>query len=93
MARDGSHISPGYLLVPYPLGFIAASSLTLTPASHIDEVVSVGFVSPEGEDYLREFGAIADESDGMAYDEYADAVQAFRNYLREEAGSHAERDQ
>ena len=86
MARDGESIGMCYLLVPYPLGFVDASSLSLTPASKIDEVVSRGYETDEGNEYLTGLQGMAESAKGVGYDDFADAVLSFNNYLKEKGG-------
>ena len=87
LARDDQEIGMCYLLVPYPLGFVSAQSLTITPVRKIDEVVFTGLNTDEGAEYLAGLQESTASAKGIGYHEYADAVLAFNNYLKEEGAS------
>lgn len=84
MARDELNIGMCYILVPYPLGFVDASSLSLTPIGRVDTVLAQGYCPDAGMEYLDELSKLVEESEGIRYDDYADAVLSFKNYLKEE---------
>ena len=85
MARDEQAIGLCYVLVPYPLGFVSAANLSLMPVRLVDEVVCAGYVTDEGTKYLEELSDVAESAEGVGYHDYADAVLAFDNYLKEGA--------
>lgn len=87
LARDDQHMGLCYLLVPYPLGFISAQSLSITPASKIDEVLFTGLNTNEGQEYLGALSSALESIKGVGYHDYADAVLAFNNYLKEEGAA------
>lgn len=62
LVRDGEGMGPGYVLVPYPLGFVGAESLALVAASQVGEVVHEGLATDDGTAYLEQFEALAAES-------------------------------
>ena len=74
MTRDDQLVGLGYLVVPYPLGFVEMDNLTVIPASRVDALVCAGLDNKEGQDYLAELDAVVQQSAGMGYDDYADAV-------------------
>ena len=85
LTRDGEAMGAGYVLVPYPLGFVDAESLTVVPASAVDEVVCAGFADASTASYLSDFEALAQASAGIPYSEYAASVRLLRDFAREEA--------
>lgn len=89
MAREDDKVGVCYVLVPYPLGFMKADSLTLTPASKVDEVLCAGFTNSEGLEYLSELESAGKAIEGIDYHDYADAVLCVGNYVNE-AGDRGE---
>ncbi len=87
MARDEQEIGLCYLLVPYPLGFVRAQNLSITPVRKVDEVVFTGLCTEEGMNYLAGLSEAAESAKGVGYHDYADAVLAFNNYLKEEGAA------
>lgn len=87
IVRDGDQAGPGYVVVPYPLGFVDADSLATVPASAVDEVVSAGLANEASDAYLESFDALAQESAGIAYDEYLSSERLLADFAREEAGN------
>lgn len=88
MARDENNVGMCYMLVPYPLGFVTVSSLSLTPVSKIDEVVEEGLHTSEGDEYLASMEELMAQAEGLDYDAYADAVLAFKLFLKKEGATH-----
>ena len=87
IVRDGERVGPGYVVVPYPLGFVDADSLATVPASAVDEVVSAGLASEASDTYLESFGALVQESAGISYDEYQASERLLADFAREEASN------
>lgn len=85
LTRDGVTVGAGYALVPYPLGFVDAGSLTVAPASSVDEVVCAGYANEATAAYLEEFEALAQANADVPYDEYAESVRLLQDFAREEA--------
>lgn len=84
VTRDGGHAGLGYLVVPYPFGFVDGDSLSLMPATGVERVVRPGYRNELGDAYLAELDAIAERNAAIPYDDYADAVLAWRTYLDKE---------
>ena len=84
VVRDGGHAGLGYLVVPYPFGFVDSDSLSLMPAAGVECVVRPGHRDDLGDTYLAELDAIAERNATIPYDDYADAVLAWRKYLVKE---------
>ena len=87
MVRDGAQVALGYVLVPYPLGFVDARSLLVAPARLVDAVVAEGYESPAGAAHLAQLEALARESAGIPYEEYAQGVALLQG-LAQEGGTH-----
>ena len=85
MTPDGATTGAGYVLVPYPLGFVTTESLTVVPASVVDEVVSTGFSNDATATYLAEFEALARANAAVPFSEYAESVRLLQDFAREEA--------
>ena len=85
MTRDGELVGPGYVVVPYPLGFVDADSLQVVPASEVGAVVGEGYVSDASDAYLSDFSALAEANSAIAYDEYVASARLLRDFAREEA--------
>ena len=88
LARDEDAIGLCYELVPYPLGFVNARSLSLMPASRVDDVVLEGLRTQQGDEYLADLRAALEAAEGVGYHEYADAVLAFQGYMNEREAQH-----
>lgn len=87
MTRDGDRVAAGYMVVPYPLGFVDADSLAVIPARAADALVAAGFANEAGTVYLERFEALAQASDGIAYEEYAESMRLLGDFVRE-GGQH-----
>ena len=83
LTRDGENVGAGYVLVPYPLGFVDADSLAVVPASRVSEIVAEGFESDTGADHLAQFEEFADALADTPYSEYASSVQLLQDFARE----------
>lgn len=77
-------VGAGYVLVPYPLGFVDADSLTVVPASAVDEVVVAGFADQATTSYLAQFEALAQASAGIPYSEYVESERLLRDFAAQE---------
>ncbi len=86
ITRDGEVMAPGYLVVPYPLGFVDPESIQVVPASAFGAVVHEGYANDEGDAYLEEFAALAEASAGVPYTEYEASVRLLADFAREEGG-------
>ena len=83
MTRDGEHTGIGYVLVPYPLGFVESESLVLVSASQMGEVVAAGYANEAGDAYLAEFGKLAQASAGIPYEAYEHNMELLRGLAHE----------
>ena len=89
MTRDGDHVGAGYLLVPYPLGFVDADSLQLVPASKTGAVLHAGLCNETGSAYLGAFEALATANEALSYEEYQSSVRLLHDFAAQEGGTHA----
>ena len=85
MTRDGERLGVGYVVVPYPLGFVGEESLSLVPASAGSEVVAEGLSSEAGVDYLAQLEELARVEAETPYEAYAQGIALVREFVREEA--------
>lgn len=84
LTRDGELVGAGYVLVPYPLGFVDAQSLSVVPASAVDEVAQAGFSDAQTASYLAEFSALAQASADIPYDEYVASMRLLHDFAQKE---------
>lgn len=87
---DGDTVGVGYLLVPYPLGFVGTESLSVVPASRVTEVASEGLANEDGAAYLEELGELAQASTGIAQEEFEQATALLGALAAEKGASDAE---
>lgn len=85
IAPDGETMGPGYLVVPYPLGFVDAESLSLVPASAVDAVAHSSYADAQGDAYLAEFRRLAEVTTGIPVAEYEASERLLADFAREEA--------
>lgn len=85
MTRDGFDAGMGYVVVPYPLGFVDAGSISLVPASSVQEVVAEGLASEAGDAHLEQLQELARAGEGIPYDEYEASVRLLRDFAQEGA--------
>lgn len=83
MTRDGEGTGIGYVLVPYPLGFVSSESLALVPASQATEVVAMGYANEAGDAYLAQCEELARESSDIPYEAYAHNVALLQQLAAE----------
>ena len=81
---DDGKIGVGYILVPYPLGFIDEGSVTMTPANRIGQAFFEGQRSEEALAFIRPLEEIAnacEDSSGLEgyYQYITDALGQERN--------------
>lgn len=85
MVRDGVGVGVGYVLVPYPLGFVDVESLSVVPASlvGVGDVVAEGFANEAGERLLAELAELARVSAGIPYEEFTQGATLLAGLARE----------
>lgn len=83
MTRDGEGTGIGYVMVPYPLGFVSSGSLALVSASQATEVVALGYDNEENDAYLTQFEELAHESSDIPYEAYAHNVALLESLAAE----------
>ena len=87
MCRDGAQVGMGYVVVPYPLGFVGINSLSVVPARAVGRVAADGLMTDVGRAHLGELEKLARESEGISYNEYADNVLLLQGMAKEEAAN------
>lgn len=87
MTREEDRVAAGYVVVPYPLGFVDASSLSVVPAGKAGDLVDQGFANEDGAAYLEQFCDLATASEGIAFEEYTSSMRLLGDFVREE-GQH-----
>ena len=80
MTRDGEGVGAGYVLVPYPLGFVDANSLFEVPASRVGEVVVKGFSNEDCVAHVAQFEEFAQQMADVSYDEFVSSVQLLHDF-------------
>lgn len=83
MTRDGEGMGIGYVVVPYPLGFVSADSLVLVPASQVSEIVAAGYANEVSDAYLARYDELAAESAEIPYEAYAHNVSLLQGLANE----------
>lgn len=83
LVPDGAGMAAGYVLVPYPLGFVDADSLSVVAVRRVDKVVAEGFETAAGDAHLASVAALAQESAGLTAAEYEQGAQLLRAFARE----------
>lgn len=79
----------GYVLVPYPLGFVGPESLSVVPASLVGQAVAEGYVADAGGRHLADLAELARATAGVPADEYAESLRLLRDFAQE-GGTHGE---
>lgn len=83
MTQDGEGTGIGYVVVPYPLGFVSADSLALVPASQVTEAIAAGYANEAGDAYLARYDELAGESADIPYEAYAHNVTLLQGLASE----------
>lgn len=83
MTREGEGVGAGYVLVPYPLGFVDANSLFEVPASRVGEVVAKGLSNDDGVAHVAQLEELAQAMGDITYAEYASGVQLLHDFAQE----------
>ena len=83
MTREGEGMGIGYVVVPYPLGFVGAESLALVPSSEVSEVVAAGYANEANDAYLDGYAALALESADIPFEAYAHTATLLRGLAAE----------
>lgn len=89
MAPDGERMGIGYVLVPYPLGFVDAESLSVVPASRVEDVVAEGYDAEPGERHLEGLAELAQATSDVPASEYAESLRLLHDFAQE-GDAHAE---
>lgn len=88
MTRSGFDVGMGYVLVPYPLGFTDANSISLVPVDAVHQIVTEGFANKAGIAHLAQLEELAQASEGISYEDYEASVRLL-HYFAQEGGSDA----
>lgn len=72
---DAGKVGVGYILVPYPLGFIDRASITMTPASRVGQVFFEGSRSEEALTFIQPLEEIANA------DEESSNLEGYYQYI------------
>lgn len=87
VTRDGDHMGPGYLVVPYPLGYITPVSISLVPASSVVSVLHEGYADEQGSAYLAEFDELAQRSVDIPASEYEASERLISDFIQKGGGN------
>ena len=87
VARDGDQMGLGYLVVPYPLGYVTPMSISLVPASAVSSVVHEGYANDQGASYLADFGNLVDQSAGIPASEYEASAKLLSDFMQKGGGN------
>ena len=87
VTRDGDHMGPGYLVVPYPLGHVTPVSISLVPASSVVSVLHEGYTDEQGSAYLAEFDELAQRSVDIPASEYEASERLISDFMQKGGGN------
>lgn len=85
MTREDDAVGLGYVVVPYPLGFVSADSISLVLADRVGEVVADGLTDEAGAAHLTQLEELVRANAGIPYEEYEASARLLRDFAREGA--------
>lgn len=83
MEKDGA-VAVGYLLLPYPLGYLNKNGLFLCPAAQVEEVLFEGYQNERAGRFLESVQKLETEGKSADYGEFVGFMNAVKGKLKEQ---------